>query len=78
MSYAVFFPYNCPTVFIFSQPDKPRMPQVTIRRPFGELDLNNQISFFGQNMEDDNQRLIISEQSLPRRFVCAVEAEPSH
>jgi hypothetical protein len=22
MSYAVFFPYNCPTVFIFLQPDK--------------------------------------------------------
>jgi hypothetical protein len=32
---------NLAWVFIFSQPDKLRMPQVTIRRPFGELDLGN-------------------------------------
>jgi hypothetical protein len=30
--------YNGSWLFIFSQPDKLRMPQVTIRRPFGELD----------------------------------------
>jgi hypothetical protein len=33
------FSHNLPRVFIFPQPDKPRMPQVTVRRPFGELDL---------------------------------------
>jgi len=32
-------------LFIFSQPDKLRMSQVTIRRPFGELDLCNQLWF---------------------------------
>jgi hypothetical protein len=29
---------RCPPPY-FSQPDKLRMPQVTVRRPFGELDL---------------------------------------
>jgi hypothetical protein len=29
--------------FTFPQPDKPRMPQVTIRRPFGELYLCGQL-----------------------------------
>ena len=31
-------------LFIFSQPDKLRMSQVTIRRPFGELDLCDQLA----------------------------------
>jgi hypothetical protein len=32
-------PHNFPRRFIFSQPHKLRMSQVTIRGPFGELDL---------------------------------------
>ena len=36
-------PYNLPRLFILPQPDKPRMSQVTIRRPFGELDLGDQL-----------------------------------
>jgi hypothetical protein len=36
-------PHNVPSVLIFSQPNKPRMPQVTIPRPFGELDLGDQL-----------------------------------
>ena len=31
---------NFPRCFILPKADKPRMPQVTIRRPFGELDLD--------------------------------------
>jgi hypothetical protein len=31
--------------FIFPQPDELGMPQVTIRRPFGELDLSDQAVF---------------------------------
>jgi hypothetical protein len=34
-----------PSLFIFPQPDKLRMPQVTIRRPFGEFDLGDQGRF---------------------------------
>jgi hypothetical protein len=33
---------NFPRRFIFRPPHKPRMPQVTIGRPFGELDLRDQ------------------------------------
>jgi hypothetical protein len=40
--------HNLPRRFIFPQP-KPRMSQVTIRRPFGELDLCDE---FGT--DDDN------------------------
>ena len=34
----LLLPNNFPSIFIFSQPDKLRMSQMTIRRPFGELD----------------------------------------
>ena len=37
------FSYNFSRRFIFPHPHKLRMPQVTIRRPFGELDLGDQI-----------------------------------
>src|SRR5215510_10326242 len=33
------FPHDLPNVLVISQPHKLSMPQVTIRRPFGELDL---------------------------------------
>jgi hypothetical protein len=38
-------PNNVPSLLIFPQPDKLRMSQVTIRRPFGELDLCDQLWF---------------------------------
>jgi hypothetical protein len=38
---ALAFPHNLPRRFIFPQPDKLRVPQVPIRRPFGELDLGD-------------------------------------
>jgi hypothetical protein len=37
-------PHNLPRLVIFSQPDELRMSQMTSRRPFGELDLGNQLS----------------------------------
>ena len=36
-------PHNLAYRLIFPQPDKPRLPQVTIRRPFGGLDLREQL-----------------------------------
>src|SRR5262245_31790478 len=39
------FAYNRSIIFILSQPDKPRMLQVPIRRPFGELYLRYQLRF---------------------------------
>ena len=40
---ALTLPYNLPRLFIFSQTNKLRVPQVTIRRPFGELNLGDQL-----------------------------------
>ena len=37
-------PHNLPRRFIFPQPDKLRVPQVTIWRPFGELDLDDPVT----------------------------------
>ena len=40
---ATRFSHYAACLLIFPQPDKLRMPQVTIRRPFGELDLGDQL-----------------------------------
>ena len=36
------FPHNVPCLFIFSQPDKGGVPQVTVWRPVGKLYLRDQ------------------------------------
>ena len=47
-------PYSCrthlPRVFVISQPDKLRMPKVTMGRSFGELDLCYQLRFEPQTV----------------------------
>ena len=39
-----------PSLFIFSQPDKLRMSQVTIRRPFDELDLCDRLRYTARSL----------------------------
>ena len=43
---ALTLPYNLPRLFIFSQPNKLRVPQVTIWCPFRKLDLCDHTQFF--------------------------------
>jgi hypothetical protein len=52
-------PGNLLGPFIFPQPDKLGMTQVTIRRPFGELDLDDQLPVLGQRRLD-----LIDENSI--------------
>jgi hypothetical protein len=70
MSYPLFFPNNVPSVFIFSQPDKLRVSQVTIRRPFGELDL-------GDNTDDHKPNLgSIDGEFGPTLTFCTTPLHP--
>jgi hypothetical protein len=43
------FPHNVAGLFIVSQSDKGRVPQVTVWRPLGKLYLRNQLRFSKRN-----------------------------
>ena len=47
-------PYHVPRRLIIPQPDKLRMSQVTIRVPFGELDLGDHLSSRTESTDNDN------------------------
>ena len=59
--------HNLPRRFILPQPDKLRMSQVTIRRPFGELDLGDHLSSRTESTDNDNGASGLFDVSTAKR-----------
>ena len=59
------FPHNFASLFIFPQSNKSRMSQVTVRRPFGELNPGDQLRLKPHAV----LRLFLGQSSLGSLFL---------